>query len=201
MNRASLPRKTLWPVLLAAGAVVLGGCGHFPYYGDEGVYYGKSYERHGYHRPYYGRSAYRYDYYRYGYDYYDYYGYRPYGYRYYGRSDHDHDRDREHRVREDGSGVAADELRRITRDGNRESVDRRGGGPTRIRRPKQDEPGGERSDSGHSARGQLRDHRARPSDSPASRSSPRSGRSRSSDRGSRPESRSDGGIRTPRDRR
>lgn len=191
MERASLSRKPMKLMLLALGAMLVGGCAsHYPYYGGDGVYYGKSYDRHGYYQPY-GYSSYSYDYYRYDRG----YRYRPYRYGYYGGyySHRHHDRDRVRHDPDDGSGIAADELRRNTRETRSGGFSFPGNDARRIRHQKSEPARDHGSPGGSDSRAQLRQQQRRtPAPSrPAPRPSPGTDDNTS---------RHDGGIRTPRDR-
>lgn len=204
MKRASFGRKAALLSVLAGFTVGLVGCAsHYPYYGDEGVYYGKSHGHYGDYYPY-GHSSHVYSYrvydYNRGYWYNPYrnrygYGYGYYDYRYRDRDDHDrHDDGRGGEVR------ASDELRRITRDQPRVRLDAPRNHPSNLQREKRETVTVDRrEDRGSSdARAQLR--QARPTPSTTSRGAPRPA--------PRPEVNTDagdrhreGGIATPRDRR
>lgn len=141
-------------LVLLAGAIPLAlcGCVTYPYYGQEGVYYGRSYDGYGYsdygyaggdyyspypyyaYPGYYGRSLY-------SFSYYDYSPYYRYPYSYYPDR---HDRGRRHDEHPGSSGDARRELNRVSGIAQPPTVDR---SPPRGRHIKVDTPEPVRSSS------------------------------------------------------
>lgn len=206
MNRARLQSKPARAILMLSAAVLLAGCAsHYPYSGGNGVYYGKSYDRHGYgHKRHYAHTGYQYNYYRHDYvhrfvPWWSGYGSYHHGYRHHDSGRH-HDRsdDRHHeRDTVDRSGDAARELQRVTDQQRRRALLNRGDSTpnttVRSSRSASDRSSNRSSAHTNGAREQLR--RVSPN-----RSDERSGSGSVTRSGARSDSSHRGGVRTPRKR-